>query len=147
MKGASDGGLDISHSNKRFPGYIRDTKTFDASVHREHIMGGHVADYMHKIEEDDDEKYQKHFAKYIALNLEVDDLDESYENVYVAIREDPARAEGEEFTDIDKSFKKTNDQRKVDSNAKKASFVSGGDNEEEAEDEEDNEQVSANHLF
>lgn len=34
LKGASDGGLDIPHSNKRFPGYSRDTKTFEADVHK-----------------------------------------------------------------------------------------------------------------
>jgi len=39
LKGASDGGLDIPHSNKRFPGYSRDTKSYDAAVHKGHIMG------------------------------------------------------------------------------------------------------------
>lgn len=31
---------------KRFPGYDADSKEFNADVHRQHIMGGHVADYM-----------------------------------------------------------------------------------------------------
>jgi large subunit ribosomal protein L5e len=143
MKGASDGGLDIPHSNKRFPGYVRDTKSFDASVHKEHIMGGHIADYMREMEEDDEENYQKHFAKYIELDLEADDLEELYEKVHAAIREDPTRAEVETFTNIDKSFqrdiKKTYDQRKLDSNAKKASFAEPEDDDEEDEDEEDDE--------
>lgn len=143
MKGASDGGLDIPHSNKRFPGYVRDTKTFDASVHKEHIMGGHVADYMREMEEDDDENYQKHFAKYIALDLEADDLEELYEKVHAAIREDPTRAEPVAFTNIDKAFKKdvkkTYDQRKTDSNAKKATFAAAGDDDEDAEAEDDEE--------
>eukprot|EP00596_Hydrurales_sp_CCMP1899_P010627 CAMPEP_0119039268 /NCGR_PEP_ID=MMETSP1177-20130426/8652_1 /TAXON_ID=2985 /ORGANISM="Ochromonas sp, Strain CCMP1899" /LENGTH=316 /DNA_ID=CAMNT_0007002933 /DNA_START=27 /DNA_END=977 /DNA_ORIENTATION=- len=143
MKGASDGGLDIPHSNKRFPGYVRDTKSFDASVHKEHIMGGHVADYMREMEEDDEENYQKHFAKYIELDLEADDLEELYEKVHAAIREDPTRTEVEEFTNIDKSFardiKKTYDQRKIDSNAKKATFAEPEDDDEEEEDEEDDE--------
>ena len=134
MKGASDGGLDIPHSNKRFPGYTRDTKTFDASVHKEHIMGQHVADYMREMEEDDEENYQKHFAKYIEHDLEADDLEELYEKVHAAIREDPTREEVAPFTAIDKSFKKpakkTYEQRKVDSKAKRVALASGGDEDD-----------------
>merc|ERR1712155_215398 len=55
MKGAVDGGLDIPHSEKRFPGYDAESKELNADVHRAHIFGGHVADYMrHLIEEDED---------------------------------------------------------------------------------------------
>merc|ERR1712237_129724 len=46
MKGAADGGLDIPHSDKRFPGYDNEEKSLNAEVHRKHIMGTHVADYM-----------------------------------------------------------------------------------------------------
>lgn len=31
MKGAADGGLDVPHNEKRFPGYDRDTKSYDVS--------------------------------------------------------------------------------------------------------------------
>lgn len=34
MKGAADGGLDVPHNEKRFPGYDRDTKSYDVSVER-----------------------------------------------------------------------------------------------------------------
>mmetsp|Transcript_32113 Transcript_32113/g.54162 ORF Transcript_32113/g.54162 Transcript_32113/m.54162 type:complete len:301 (-) Transcript_32113:76-978(-) len=126
MKGASDGGLDIPHSEKRFPGYTRDTKEYDAEVHKGHIMGEHIADYMREMEEDDEENYQKHFAEYIANDLEADDLEELYEKVHASIREDPSREETEAFTAIDKSFKKpvkkTYEQRKADSSAKKAAL-------------------------
>merc|ERR1711992_366275 len=55
MKGAVDGGLEIPHSNKRFPGYDKEASEFNASVHRDHIFGKHVADYMsHLLEEDED---------------------------------------------------------------------------------------------
>merc|ERR1711906_44661 len=30
LKGAADGGLDVPHSEKRFPGYDRDSKEYDA---------------------------------------------------------------------------------------------------------------------
>mmetsp|Transcript_56183 Transcript_56183/g.156488 ORF Transcript_56183/g.156488 Transcript_56183/m.156488 type:complete len:303 (-) Transcript_56183:81-989(-) len=124
MKGASDGGLDIPHSEKRFPGYTRDTKEFDAEVHKGHIFGEHVADYMREMEEDDEEMYKKHFAKYLEAGVEADDLEELYEKVHASIREDPSREKAPAFTNIDKSFKKqikkTYEQRKADAAAKKA---------------------------
>lgn len=141
MKGASDGGLDIPHSNKRFPGYSRETKTFDAATHKARIMGEHVADYMREMEEDDEENYQKHFAKYIEAGVEADDLEELYEKVHASIREDPSREEGKKFTAIDKSFKrpskKTYEDRKADAAKKKASFKATDEDDEEAEEEDD----------
>jgi large subunit ribosomal protein L5e len=141
MKGASDGGLDIPHSNKRFPGYSRETKTFDAATHKARIMGEHVADYMREMEEDDEENYQKHFAKYIEAGVEADDLEELYEKVHASIREDPSREEGKKFTAINKSFKrpskKTYEDRKADAAKKKASFKATDEDDEEAEEEDD----------
>lgn len=32
MKGATDGGLDVPHNEKRFPGYDRDSKSYDVRV-------------------------------------------------------------------------------------------------------------------
>mmetsp|Transcript_21619 Transcript_21619/g.43852 ORF Transcript_21619/g.43852 Transcript_21619/m.43852 type:complete len:306 (+) Transcript_21619:32-949(+) len=126
MKGASDGGLDIPHSEKRFPGYTRDTKQFDAEMHKDRIMGVHVADYMREMEEDDEENYQKHFANYLAIETEADDIEELYEKVHASIREDPTRDPVEKFTAIDKSFKKptkkTYEQRRADASAKKAAL-------------------------
>lgn len=34
MKGAVDGGLNVPHSLKRFPGYDAEAKKFNADVHR-----------------------------------------------------------------------------------------------------------------
>lgn len=130
MKGAVDGGLDVPHSNKRFPGYTRDTKQYDAEVLKGHIMGEHVADYMREMEEDDEENYAKHFAKYVEDDKEADDLEELYEKVHAAIREDPERKEAAKFTP-DKSFKlkakKPYAQRKADAAAKKAALQAEDD--------------------
>lgn len=124
MKGASDGGLDIPHSNKRFPGYNRDTKSFDADTHKARIMGEHIADYMREMEEDDEENYKKHFAKYLENDIDAEGIEETLEKVHAAIRENPALEKKSAFTGIDKSFrkpqKKTAEQRKADSSAKKA---------------------------
>merc|ERR1712119_2559 len=59
MKGAVDGGLDIPHSEKRFPGYDAESKELNADVHRGHIFGGHVADYMRHLIEEDEDMYKK----------------------------------------------------------------------------------------
>lgn len=126
MKGASDGGLDIPHSNKRFPGYNRDGKSFDADTHKARIMGEHIADYMREMEEDDEENYKKHFAKYLENDMDAEAIEETLEKVHAAIRENPEREAKSAFTDIDKSFrkqvKKTAEQRKADAAEKKAAL-------------------------
>jgi large subunit ribosomal protein L5e len=105
LKGASDGGLDIPHSEKRFPGYDRDAKTYDAELHKERIFGGHVGEYMEYLEEEDNAKYQEHFASFIANSVEADGLEELYEGVHEKIREDPKASDKKAYTP-DKSYKR-----------------------------------------
>ncbi|KAJ6646089.1 60S ribosomal protein L5 [Pseudolycoriella hygida] len=90
MKGAVDGGLNIPHSVKRFPGYSAENKTFNAEVHRAHIFGQHVADYMKTLEEEDNEAFKRQFSKYIALGIRSDDLEPTYKKAHAAIRADPS---------------------------------------------------------
>lgn len=122
LKGAADGGLDVPHSEKRFPGYDRDAKEYDADMHRERIFGGHVGEYMEYLEEEDNQKYQEHFSSFIANDLGADGLEELYEGVHEKIREDPSAAEKKPF-EGDKSFKRkaklTHDERKARVQAKK----------------------------
>jgi large subunit ribosomal protein L5e len=56
LKGASDGGLYIPHNEKRFPGYDPESKELDADILKKYIFGGHVAEYMESLEEEDDER-------------------------------------------------------------------------------------------
>eukprot|EP00526_Cylindrotheca_closterium_P017788 CAMPEP_0113647110 /NCGR_PEP_ID=MMETSP0017_2-20120614/24919_1 /TAXON_ID=2856 /ORGANISM="Cylindrotheca closterium" /LENGTH=305 /DNA_ID=CAMNT_0000559111 /DNA_START=55 /DNA_END=972 /DNA_ORIENTATION=- /assembly_acc=CAM_ASM_000147 len=105
LKGAADGGLDVPHNEKRFPGYDRDGKEYDADMHRERIFGGHVGEYMEYLEEEDNQKYQEHFAAFIANDVEADGLEELYESVHEKIREDPSASEKKAFSP-DKSFKR-----------------------------------------
>lgn len=72
MKGAVDGGLNIPHSVKRFPGYSSENKSFNAEVHRAHIFGQHVADYMRTLEDEDPEAFKRQFSKYISLGIRAD---------------------------------------------------------------------------
>jgi large subunit ribosomal protein L5e len=143
LKGASDGGLDIPHSNKRFPGYNRDAKSFDAAIHKSRIMGEHIADYMREMEEDDEDNFKKHFAAYLDADIDADGVEELYEKVHAAIREDPTRDAKPKFNKIDKSFrkpgKKTYEQRKSDAAAKKATFKNDGGAAVGDDDEEDDE--------
>jgi len=70
LKGASDGGVNVPHSAKRFPGYTRAKvqvvtnkrgkatesekvdATFNPKVHKERIMGGHVTKYMNQLKKE-----------------------------------------------------------------------------------------------
>ena len=67
LKGAADAGLDIPHSPKRFPGFAEGE--LNAEVHKKHIMGLHVAEYMDSLEEEDEEKFKKHFSQYIKVHF------------------------------------------------------------------------------
>lgn len=92
LKGALDGGLDIPHSDKRFAGFKKDEKQLDAEIHRKYIYGGHVAEYMRSLVEEEPEKYQAHFSEYIKKGIEADDIEALYKKVHAAIRADPTVA-------------------------------------------------------
>jgi large subunit ribosomal protein L5e len=89
MKGAADGGIDIPHNEKRFPGYDAEEKQFSAETHRKHIFGTHVADYMRSLLEEDEENYKKLFSRYIKLGITPDDLEDIYKKAHAAIKKDP----------------------------------------------------------
>ncbi|CAI0398290.1 unnamed protein product [Linum tenue] len=89
LKGALDGGLDIPHSEKRFAGFSKDSKQLDADVHRKYLYGGHVANYMRILQEDEPEKYQTHFSEYSKRGIGPDEVEELYKKVHAAIRADP----------------------------------------------------------
>ncbi|EQL01602.1 hypothetical protein G6O67_003634 [Ophiocordyceps sinensis] len=89
MKGASDGGILVPHSEKRFPGYDVESKELDADTLRKYIYGGHVAEYMETLADDDEERYQGQFKKYIEDDLEAESLEDLYTEAHKAIREDP----------------------------------------------------------
>jgi len=89
LKGAADAGLDIPHSPKRFPGFA--DGQLNADVHKSHIFGGHVGDYMDSLSEEDEEKYKKHFSKYIAAGIDSENIEEMYTKAHAAIRADPTQ--------------------------------------------------------
>jgi len=90
MKGAADGGLEVPHNPRRFPGYNAETKKFDAAVLRKYIFGTHVADYQKKLQESEPEKYKQHFSQYIKAGIKPDGVEAMWTAVHKAIRANPA---------------------------------------------------------
>ena len=89
MKGASDGGILIPHSENRFPGYDMESKELDAETLKKYIFGGHVAEYMETLADDDEERYKSQFTQYIEDDMEADALEDLYSEAHAAIRADP----------------------------------------------------------
>jgi len=93
LKGAVDGGLNIPHTTRRFPGVTKDEESkkyeYDAKTHRKYILGGHVADYMRQLSESDPTSYQRQFARYIKAGITADKLEKLYSGAHAAIRKNP----------------------------------------------------------
>jgi large subunit ribosomal protein L5e len=87
LKGALDGGMEIPHNEKRFVG--NDGKKMDHEVMGKYILGGHVEEYMETMEEEEPEKYQAHFAKYIEAGIEVGEMEDLFKGVHEKIRSAP----------------------------------------------------------
>lgn len=112
MKGAADGGLEIPHNVKRFPGYSTEKGKFDSRVLRKYIYGGNVAEYMTKLKESDDDKYKKQFSKYIAAGVSADDVEGMWTDIHKAIRADPTHTPAEKKEYVVKKQSKTNRKQK-----------------------------------
>lgn len=57
---------------KRFPGYDAETKKYNPEVHRRHIFGQHVAEFMRQLEENDEDAYRRQFSRYIKSGCTAD---------------------------------------------------------------------------
>lgn len=112
MKGACDGGINVPHSNKRFPGYVKATvevvtnkrgkstgeaekseAQYHADVHHERIMGKHVTKYMNEMKSEDKEKFKRHFSNWTKCldKAKVKTCEDLYKKVHAAIRANPDR--------------------------------------------------------
>jgi large subunit ribosomal protein L5e len=94
LKGAVDGGLSVPHSTKRFPGYDASENKYNAEVHRQHIFGLHVSNYMKQLQGEDEDAYKKQFSKYIASGITAESVEAMYKKCHTAIRADPAHKSG-----------------------------------------------------
>lgn len=127
LKGAVDGGLDIPHSNKRFPGIDSESGEYNAGAHRDRIMGKHVSTYMQSLMDDDEDAYKKQFSGYIKEGIMPDMIEDMYTKAHAAIRADPTpTAKKAQSEAKPKSYKKQRmslQQRKGRVAQKKAAFL------------------------
>jgi len=125
LKGAVDGGLDIPHNTRRFPGFDPETSEFSAETHCKYIFGGNVQDYMEELKNENEEVYEKQFSQYIKHGIEADNLEAMYENTHAKIREDPSHAKKENKKEkVSYAVEKRSlSQRKDRIRQKKASFL------------------------
>ena len=86
LKGACDGGLNVPHSDKRFVGF--GGGKLNAESLKDHIFGGHVADYMTILKERGDGSYERQFSRYIKEGVMADDMEGIYQKAHAAIRAD-----------------------------------------------------------
>jgi len=111
LKGACDGGINVPHKTKRFPGYSRsrvqevvnkkgkaiDTEkteaSFNAKVHRDRIFGVHVTTYMNTLKKEDAAKFKRHFANWdkCLTAAKVKTCEDLYKKVHKAITANPDR--------------------------------------------------------
>jgi len=116
MKGATDGGLNIPHSESRFAGFNAEKKELDAKVLRKYIFGGHVSDYMKTLSKDDSGKYKKLFSRFVKEGIKPEDLEGIYKKAHAAIRADPSHKKKAPKANITKkrwtAQKLSNSQRK-----------------------------------
>ena len=129
LKGAADGGLHVPHSVKRFPGYNKEKKEFKADVHRRHIFGLNVANYMKELQGEDEDAYKRQFGKYIANGITSESVEAMYKKAHAEIRKDPEhkpsgkkRAEGQKQKRWTRA-KLSKSQRNDRVRQKKASFL------------------------
>lgn len=57
---------------KRLIGYDNDSEDHNADTLRHYLYGGHVADYMRHMMEEDEEKYKSHFSRFIKEGITAD---------------------------------------------------------------------------
>ena len=61
-------------SMNRMVGYDTEADSMDSDKLRHYILGGHVADYMRYLNEEDEEKYKAHFSRFIKEGVTADSV-------------------------------------------------------------------------
>jgi large subunit ribosomal protein L5e len=91
LKGAVDGGLEIPHSTKRFPGHNAQDDSYKPEIHKARIFGRHVADYIKQLQDDgDEERLKRQFGDYLTNKITTANaVEQMYKQAHKAIRDDP----------------------------------------------------------
>jgi len=107
LKGATDGGIEVPHSVNRFAGYDEEKKTLDTAILRKYIFGGHVAEYMRALKEEDDTAFKARFSQFVKHGVTADSLEKLYTTAHKNIRDKP------EFVKSTKTAPETHKRRKI----------------------------------
>lgn len=111
MKGACDGGINVPHKTKRFPGFIKQAsevikdkrgraadveKTeakFNATILRDRIFGNHVTVYMNLLKKEDAAKFKIQFSQWekCLVAAKVKTCEDLYKKVHAGIIANPDR--------------------------------------------------------
>ncbi|KHN69588.1 ribosomal protein L5 [Ordospora colligata] len=94
MKGASDAGLNIPHSEVKFYGYNKG-KQFNVKELHDRIFGQNVSKYMIELRESDPEKYKMQFSEYIKKGIEPENIYGIYKSAFEKIAADPVKEKRE----------------------------------------------------
>ena len=61
-------------SPKCLVGYDQESEELNADVLRKYLFGGHVADYMRLLQDENEEKYKTHFSQFIKAGITADNV-------------------------------------------------------------------------
>jgi large subunit ribosomal protein L5e len=95
MKGVADGGVNIPHGVNRFPGFNKEEKKLNADVLKKYILGGHVSEYMTRMQKEDPSKYEKHFSQFVKAGITPANFGDKWTATHKAIRADPVHKKSE----------------------------------------------------
>ena len=123
MKGAVDGGIYIPHSPKRFFGYDKESDSLDASALRNRILGGHIAEYMNSLKEEDEELYKTRFSAFLRNGITPDKIEAMYLSAHERIRENPNLPKPEAEKKETKSFTPKPLKKKLSLSQRKANLA------------------------
>jgi len=89
LKGALDGGIDVPHSEKRFPGFSKEKGDLDSEAHRNRIFGIHIAEYQKQLKSEDPEKYNSTYSKYVKFGIQPEQIEDMWTDCHDSIRRFP----------------------------------------------------------
>ena len=118
LKGVADGGVNIPHSNSRFPGFNPDDAEADNKVLRERVLGVHVDKYLKHLKGTERETLQ--FKRWLDClkTSGAKSVEELYKKVHAEIRKNPDHVKRQPKKDPKRDHAKfackklTNKQRK-----------------------------------
>jgi len=90
LKGATDGGVEIPHSESRFVGYDKEASKLKAETLRKYIFGGHIKEYMAVVKAEDPAKYEALWSQYAKNKIDPNNIEATWTKVHKAIRADPS---------------------------------------------------------